>query len=71
MKHQNIILLGGSGFVGRHLAIELANRGYQVTIPCRRPHRMRSLTVMPGIRLQQGNIMDQAELTDLCKGHEP
>ena len=67
MKHTNIILLGGSGFVGKHLAIELAQRGYQVTLPCRRPHRLHALTVLPNIRLLQANIMDQTELTALCK----
>jgi uncharacterized protein YbjT (DUF2867 family) len=70
MKHRNIILLGGSGFVGRHLAVELANRGYQVTIPCRRPHRLAALKVLPTLKLVQANIMNQAELTDLCKGHD-
>jgi uncharacterized protein YbjT (DUF2867 family) len=70
MKHRNIILLGGSGFVGRHLAVELANRGYQVTVPCRRPHRLAALKVLPSLRLVHANIMDQAELTDLCKGHD-
>ena len=70
MKHRNIILLGGSGFVGRHLAVELANRGYRVTVPCRRPHRLAALKVLPSVTLVQANIMDQAELTDLCKGHD-
>ena len=70
MQHRNIILLGGSGFVGRHLAVELANRGYQVTIPCRRPHRLNALKVLPSVSLVAANIMDQAELTNLCKGHD-
>lgn len=70
MQHKNIILLGGSGFVGQHLAVELANRGYSVTIPCRRPHRLQSLKVLAAIRLIEANIMDEAELTTLCKGHD-
>lgn len=70
MKHKNIILLGGSGFVGKHLAVELAQRGYNITLPCRRPHRLSELKVLPNITLCQANIMDQAELTALCKGHD-
>lgn len=70
MQHQNIILLGGSGFVGRHLAVELANRGYNITLPCRRPHRLNALKVLPSIKLVQGNIMDQGQLDRLCKGHD-
>ncbi len=70
MKHENIIILGGSGFVGRNLAIELTQRGYNVTIPSRRPHRLQALKVLPNIIICQANIMDQVELTALCKGHD-
>lgn len=70
MKHKNIILLGGSGFVGKHLAIELAQRGYQVTIPSRRPHRLNELKVLSNISIVQANIMDKDELKVLCKGHD-
>lgn len=70
MRHKQIILLGGSGFVGRHLAIELAQRGYSVSIPCRRPHRLKALTVLANISLIQANIMDQSELNRLCQGHD-
>lgn len=70
MKNNSILLLGGSGFVGKHLAIELAQRGYNITLPCRRPHRLNELKVLSSISLCQANIMDQAELTTLCKGHD-
>lgn len=70
MKYQHIIILGGSGFVGRHLAVELAQRGYHVTLPCRRPHRMNALKVLPEIQLVEANIMDQAKLSELCHGHD-
>lgn len=70
MKHKNIILLGGSGFVGTHLAIELAQRGYRVTLPCRRPQRLSALKVLPNIHLMQANIMDPAELSRLCKDQD-
>jgi len=70
VKHNNIILIGGSGFVGKHLAIELAQRGYNVTVPSRRPHRLSEFKVLSNITVVQANIMDQAELTALCKGHD-
>jgi len=56
--YSRILLLGGSGFVGRHLAAELATRGHQVTLPCRRPDRIRELRVLPGL-----NIIDEADIT--------
>ncbi len=70
MNYQKIILLGGSGFVGRHLAVELAQRGYQVTIPCRRPQRHNALKVLSNISLIEANIMQADKLSDLCKGHD-
>jgi len=67
---RNILLLGGSGFIGKQLAFALANRGWQVTVPSRRPHRNRELLVHPGIRLLEGNITDPARLRDLCGGQQ-
>ncbi len=65
---RNILLLGGSGFIGKQLAFALANRGWQVTVPSRRPHRNRALLVHPGIRLVEGDIIDPASLEQLCQG---
>jgi uncharacterized protein YbjT (DUF2867 family) len=70
VNYQKIILLGGSGFVGRHLAVELAQRGYQVTIPCRRPQRHSALKVLSGISLIEADIMQADKLSELCKGHD-
>lgn len=67
---RNILLLGGSGFIGKQLAYALANRGWEVTIPSRRPHRNRSLLVHPNIRLLQADITDPATLRCLCEGQQ-
>ncbi len=69
-RQRNILLLGGSGFIGKQLAFALANRGWQVTVPSRRPHRNRALLVHPGIRLLEGNITNPASLQDLCAGQQ-
>ncbi len=70
MLHNNIILLGGSGFIGKQLAYTLANRGCQVTVPCRRPHRHRALLVHPGIRVVEANVLDSDQLKQLCRGKD-
>ena len=67
---RNILLLGGSGFIGRQLAFALANRGWRVSVPCRRPHRHRALLVHPGISLFEDNITDPARLKLLCQGQQ-
>ena len=69
-ENRHLLILGGSGFIGTHLAFALANRGWQVTVPCRRPHRNRALLVHPGIRLLEANIMNTAELNSLCQGQQ-
>ena len=53
-EKRKLLILGGSGFIGTHLAFALANRGWQVTVPSRRPHRHRALLVHPDIRLVEG-----------------
>jgi NADH dehydrogenase len=67
---RNMLLLGGSGFIGKQLAFALANRGWRVSVPCRRPHRHRALLVHPNIRLLEANITDPAELKSLCQDQQ-
>jgi NADH dehydrogenase len=67
---RNMLLLGGSGFIGKQLAFALANRGWRVSVPCRRPHRHRELLVHPNIHLFEANITDPAELKALCQDQQ-
>jgi len=61
MNIQRVALIGGTGFVGRHLARHLRNRGYQCRIITRHPHRHRSLKTVG--ELVQANPYDLNELT--------
>ncbi len=70
MHHQNIILFGGGGFIGRHLAIALANRDCRITLPCRRPHRLQALKVHPNIRIVEADVFDENRLNELCEGQQ-
>jgi len=70
MVYKNIILLGGSGFIGTQLAYALANRGYTVTIPCRRPHRNKALLVHPNIGIVEANVFDLDQLDSLCQNQQ-
>ncbi len=69
-EQRNVLILGGSGFIGKQLAFALANQGWHVSVPSRRPHRNRSLLVHPNISLQEANITDSASLKQLCDGQQ-
>ncbi len=59
-NRKRIIMFGGTGFVGRHLSIALCQKGHEVVIVSRRPHRHRHLLVLPTLNLVEGNIHDCA-----------
>ena len=41
---RRILITGGSGFVGRHAAVNLAGLGHEVTVASRRPHGMQGVS---------------------------
>ncbi|MCB1722470.1 MAG: complex I NDUFA9 subunit family protein [Chromatiaceae bacterium] len=61
MNIQRIALVGGSGFVGRHLARHLHNRGYMCRIVSRRPHRLHEMgSIVEGVA---ADPFDRTQLT--------
>ncbi|MGL6069716.1 complex I NDUFA9 subunit family protein [Craterilacuibacter sp.] len=67
---QSIVLIGGSGFVGRHIAEALTAQGMRLTIACRSPERVKALTTLPGVELQPCDVHDPAALARLIAGHD-
>ncbi len=63
-----VCILGGTGFVGEHLAAELVEHGFTVRIPTRRPVRSRSLTVLPGAELVNASIHQPGVLENVLRG---
>jgi uncharacterized protein YbjT (DUF2867 family) len=68
MKIQKICVLGGTGFVGRHLATRLANRGYSLRVLTRHPQRHREIEVLPGAELIGADIHDPKILAEQFAG---
>ena len=66
MAHQNVLVIGGSGFIGSRVIAQLA-RGtdYRVTVPTRRYERAKHLLVMPTVALTEVNVHDDAVLDAL------
>lgn len=65
MKTHRACILGGTGFVGRHLVAKLASAGIQTIIPSRQPQRYRELAVNPGCKVVAGDIFDSSDLQKL------
>jgi uncharacterized protein YbjT (DUF2867 family) len=66
-----VTVVGGSGFVGRHVVRELAKRGYRVRVACRRPDlagHVVPLGAAGQIVPVQANIRYPASLAAVCDG---
>jgi len=62
----DLLILGGTGFVGSHLAARLARDGHRLTIPSREPFRHAALRVLPTVRLLRADVHHAATLDALC-----
>lgn len=56
MRTRKICVLGGSGFVGRHLCAALARRRHRIRVLTRRRERARHLLVFPTLELVETDI---------------
>jgi uncharacterized protein YbjT (DUF2867 family) len=64
------LILGGAGFLGRHLAAELARRAVEVTVPSRRRERAKHLIVLPTVDVVEADVNAPGVLERLAKGRD-
>jgi NADH dehydrogenase len=67
---KNILLIGGTGFLGGALAHRLASADFSLLLPTRRPERVRHLAVLPTARIVQADVHDEATLVRLMQGQD-
>ncbi len=65
-----VMVFGGSGFVGGHLARRLARDGHEVTVATRYAPAARHLSVVPGVRIRQFSPFDSQSLDRELPGHD-
>jgi NADH dehydrogenase len=64
-----IVVVGGSGYIGRHLVEELARRMHFVSVPTRRRERAKArLIYLPTVDVVQADVHDPSTLRSLFKG---
>lgn len=68
MTSKTVCILGGTGFVGQHLAARLTRAGYRCIIPSRHRERHRDLLVLPNVEVVTADIHDPATLARLFQG---
>ena len=64
----HVLVLGGTGFVGRHLIPRLSAAGHRVTVIARRRHEARHLILLPTVQVVEGDPLDPRELDVRMRG---
>ena len=67
---KKILILGGTGFVGRHLCEKLAGLPWRVTVVTRRRASAKHLQMLPMVDIAEVSSHDTASLTPLLAEHD-
>lgn len=70
MRHQNLLVIGGSGFVGGHLVAALAAEGRRVLVPSRRREVAKRLLLLPTVDVIEADVGDDDTLRRLVAGRD-
>lgn len=70
MKTSEVLLIGGTGFVGLHVANLLCERGMRVTVPTRHRARAAHLLLLPTVEVIEADVHDPATLACLMAGKD-
>lgn len=65
---RSILVIGGTGFVGRHLCEKLAQRQWHIDLPTRNEARARHLWPLPTLTVLRDDVHDDATLARLVQG---
>lgn len=65
-----VTILGGTGFVGRHLAAQLVARGHSVQVLTRHRFRHTDMLVLPTLNLTQADVYDTGVLRETFLGSD-
>jgi len=67
---KNVLVLGGTGFVGSHVCEKLARAGWTTTVATRRRQSARNVMHLPGLTVQECDVHHPKALAELACGHD-
>ena len=70
MRTPRILVLGGTGFVGRQVCEQLARLGWHITVPTRRSAHAARVQSLPGLTVIEASVHSPADLARLMPGHD-
>jgi uncharacterized protein YbjT (DUF2867 family) len=70
MRDMNVVVFGGTGFIGSHLAARLSAEEVRVLVPTRRFENGKHLTPLPTVDVVEADIHDEATLRRLVAGRD-
>jgi uncharacterized protein YbjT (DUF2867 family) len=68
MRHTQVLVIGGSGFIGRYVVNFLIERGCRVLVPARRRDKAKHLIVFPTCDVVEASVHDDTQLDRLVAG---
>lgn len=70
MEPKCILLIGGTGFLGSHLARRLSRAGHLLCLPTRRRERAKHLLTLPTSTVVEADVHDPDQLATLMSGQD-
>lgn len=70
LSRPNILVFGGTGFVGRHVCEKLQRAGWRITVPTRRAVNAKAVQPLPGVTVVEADVHDEKALARLLPGHD-
>ena len=68
MNHRHVVILGGTGFVGRHLVARLLQDGHRITVLTRAAAAHQRSALPADVPLREGDVADAGFLRDAFAG---
>ena len=68
MTSRNVLVIGGSGFIGSAIVAKLSAAGKRVLVPTRRRERAKHLITLPTVDVVEADVHDASTLADLMQG---